>query len=145
MGRRQADIHERIAADERPATSTDKSFGIVFAVVFALVGGWILYRGGTWWSGFFGASALMLALAFLKPSLLNPFNRLWTAFGLLLHKIVNPIVMAVVFVIGVAPTALIMRIFRVGTLELKFDKASKSYWSSKEEPALPPESYKRQF
>lgn len=145
MRKRQWNTHERIADAEAPKGSSDRGFGIVFAAVFAIVGSVNAYKGGSWWPGLFAASALTLAAAFLAPSLLHPFNRVWTAFGLLLHKVVNPVVMAVVFVIGVMPTALIMRLLGKGSLQLGFDKSARSYWHAAEQAARQPDSFKRQF
>ena len=98
-----ASTHERLADDSAVKGSSDRSFGIVFAVVFALIGLWPFLFGGLvrWWS-------LAIALGFAavtvaRPGLLAPLNRLWFKFGLLLNSIVSPIVMGVVFLVCLRP------------------------------------------
>ena len=93
----QKNTHERLADSSEVKTSSDRGFGIVFCIVFLLIGLWPLIGGGAprWWG--LGVAGAFLAAAFLCPGILRPFNRLWTAFGLLLHKVVNPLVMGMLF------------------------------------------------
>ncbi len=85
--------HEAFSRDEPVVAGSDRAFGLVMAAAFAILtalNGW--HDGRIWpWTG--GVAALFLAAALLRPALLRPLNRLWLKFGLLLHKIVNPIVM----------------------------------------------------
>jgi len=71
-----------------------------------------------------GVAALILAMALIWPGLLAPFNRAWMKFGLLLHKITNPIIMGLIFFLAVTPTALIMRAMGKDPLRRKFDKSA---------------------
>jgi hypothetical protein len=64
-------------------------------------------RAGYPWTG--GVAALFLAAAFMRPAMLHPLNLIWLKFGLLLHRIVNPVVMALLFYGTVLPTGLVMR------------------------------------
>ncbi len=79
------------------------------------------------------------------PSLLAPLNRVWTKFGLLLHKVVSPIVLGVMFYLVITPTGLLMRLFGKDPLRLKFDGTAKSYWIPREPPGPKPDSIKDQF
>jgi hypothetical protein len=76
---------------------------------------------------------------------LSPLNRLWLRFGLLLHKIVSPLVLGIMFFLVITPIGLLMRAVGKDLLRLKFDKRSSSYWIERLPPGPPPESLKDQF
>ena len=88
---------------------------------------------------------LFLATALLCPAALKLFNRLWLKFRLLLHKVVNPIVMALVFFGAVLPTGLIMRALGKDPLRLKWQPDANSYWIDRSPPGPAPKSMKDQF
>jgi hypothetical protein len=112
-----------------------------FAAVSAL-NGW--HSGKLWpWTG--GLAAVFLAAALLNPAVLNPLNRAWLKFGLLLHSIVNPVVMSVVFYGTILPTGLIMRWLGRDLLRLKRLPDTDSYWIIRQPPGPAPESMKDQF
>ncbi len=135
--------HESLEAHEAAPTASSRSFGFVFAAVFALAGAYMAYRGGRWWGAAGAASALFALLAWLRPSVLDPLNAQWARLGLLLHRIVNPVVMAVIFIGAVLPTGLLMRAFGKDPLRLRLDRAAKSYWQPRDPPA--PDHFKNQF
>jgi hypothetical protein len=113
----------------------------VFAVM-SLLNWW--HDGPSWrWTG--GIAVLFLAATLLYPAALKPLNRLWLKFGLLLHKVVNPIVMALVFFGTVLPTSLIMRALGKDSLRLKRQSHANSYWIERRPPGPAPESMKDQF
>jgi hypothetical protein len=101
--------HEVFSREENIVAGSDRSFGLVMAAAFAavsLLNAW--HVGRIWpWTG--GVAALFLAAALLRPGILNPLNRLWLKFGLLLHGVVNPVIMALLFYGTVLPTGLVMR------------------------------------
>ena len=137
--------HERLADDGVVKSSSDRSFGIVFAVVFAVIGLWPFLFGGMvrWWS-------LAIALGFAavtiaRPGLLAPLNRLWFRFGLLLNSIVSPIVMGLLFYLIITPFALFMRLTGKDLLHLKHDPKAQSYWILREPPGPSPETIKNQY
>lgn len=137
--------HENLSRESEVRGSSDRSFGLVFAVVFLTIGLWPLVRGGT-----LRAWALVLAGAFLiaaltRPSLLAPLNRLWTRFGLLLGKVTTPIVMSILFYLVVTPTGLLMRLFGKDPLRLSRDREADSYWIKREPPGPSPETMTNQF
>ena len=129
----------------RPPGSSDRAFGIVFAVVFAIVALLPLWRGGEVRIWALLAAAAMLAIAFAAPRVLAPFNRLWTAFGSLLHRIVSPVALGIVYFGVVAPTGLLMRLFGKDPLRLRFDASAPSYWIERSPPGPSAESLKDQF
>ncbi|MDP6175569.1 MAG: SxtJ family membrane protein [Rhodospirillales bacterium] len=134
-----------MARQEMVGGSTDRAFGLVFVVVLLIIACWPLFDGATprpWW---LATAALLALIAFIRPGLLAPFNRAWTKFGLLLHKIVNPIIMGLVFYLTVTPTGLIMRLLGKDPLRLRFDHEAKSYWIERTPPGPAPETMKQQF
>jgi Saxitoxin biosynthesis operon protein SxtJ len=124
---------------------TERSFAHVFAVFFVLIGLLPLWRGGDirWWS--LAIAAVFLALGYLLPAALRPLNKLWFKFGLLLHKIVNPLVLGAMFFLAVTPMALLMRLFGKRFLNMTFDKNSPTYWIERKPPGPSAQSARRQF
>ncbi|WP_146346602.1 SxtJ family membrane protein [Phaeobacter marinintestinus] len=107
---------------------SDKSFGYVFAAVFAIIALFPLWGGGSprWWA--LAIAAVFAVLAVVKPDLLNPLNRLWFKFGMLLSLIVSPIVMGILFFVTVTPIGLIFQAVKKDPLNQKFDPDVDSYW-----------------
>ena len=77
-------------------------------------------------------ATIFAAAAVLAPTTLKPLNILWFKFGLLLHRIVTPVIMGVIFVLTVIPTALAMRLAGKDPLSLKFDRGADSYWVARD-------------
>ena len=107
--------------------SSNKSFGIVFCIVFLIIAFFPLIYGEPYriWSIIISTTFLFLGL--INASILTPLNIVWTKFGMLLGKFVSPIIMGLVFFGVVTPTGLIMKIFKKDLLNLK-RKNIKSYW-----------------
>lgn len=141
----RADTHESFTREQTVKGSSDRGFGIVFAVVFLIVALWPLLGGGAlrWWS--LAVSGAFLAAALAVPKVLAPLNRLWMQFGLLLHRVTNPLIMGFVFYLAVVPTALIMRLLGKDPLRLRLDRAAKSYWIDRRPPGPAPDSMRNQF
>lgn len=137
-------FHESFEREEHVAGSSDRGFGFVFAAVFTIIGLWPLLGGSTpyWWA--LGVSALFLLASLARPALLAPLNRLWTRFGLLLHKITNPIIMGFLFFFLITPFGLVRRVVRRDPLGLKRREDLESYWSERE-AAQSETSMERQF
>tara|TARA_B100000242_G_C43012178_1_gene470592 strand:- start:349 stop:732 length:384 start_codon:yes stop_codon:yes gene_type:complete len=107
--------------------SSNKSFGIVFFVVFLLIGLYPLIHDENIRIWSLIISCIFLVLGFLNSSILTPLNLLWFKFGVLLGKLISPIIMGFVFFLVVTPIGLIMRLFKKDLLKLKKNN-SKSYW-----------------
>lgn len=137
--------HEDFRREHAIKTSSNRSFGVVFAAVFAFLGLWPLFGGGDARIWALALAAIFLAAAFVTPKALTPLNKLWTKFGLLLHHVVNPVVMGFLFYLTVTPTSLVMRLLGKDPLKLRFEPDAKSYWITREPPGPEPETMKNQF
>jgi hypothetical protein len=137
--------HERFDRPDVIQASSNRSFGIVFAVVFAAIGLLPLLSasGVRLWS--LTAAAAFLVCALFLPSILAPLNRAWLWFGLQLHRIVSPIALGIMFFLVVAPIGLVMRALGKDVLRLKFDRRADTYWIERTPPGPAPDSFKDQF
>ena len=113
--------------------SSNRSFGIVFFVVFLIIALYPLIYSGELriWSVII--SFIFLTLGLLNSKILNPLNKLWFKFGIFLGKIISPLIMVIIFFLVVTPIGLVMRMFGKDVLNLKFNK-NKSYWIEKNGP-----------
>lgn len=137
-------------ATQRAATppkqgSSDRSFGWVMAAFFGLVGLWPVFSGHAARGWALGLAAGFAVAAVLAPRVLAPLNHAWMHFGLLLHKITNPIILGLAFYIVIAPIGLLMRLAGHDPLRLKRDDQAASYWIARRPPGPPPTSFPRQF
>ena len=107
--------------------NSNRSFGILFFVVFLIISLWPLLSGNDLRIWSFIISLIFLALGVLNSRILNPFKRIWIKFGELLGKIISPIVLAAIFFTVVTPMGILMKILRKDFLNIKFNK-DKSYW-----------------
>lgn len=139
------ETHEHLAVNTDIKGSSNRAFGVVFVVVFLIVGFWPLLedQAPRIWALIIATSLSIFAVFF--PSLLAPFNLIWMKFGLLLHRIVNPIVMGLIFFLTVMPTGLIMRALRKDPLSVKLDKSLKTYWIVRNPPGPEAGSMNDQF
>ena len=114
--------------------SSNRSFGIVFFVVFLLVSFYPLINEENirYWSLFI--SFIFLILGLLNSKILTPLNKIWFKFGIFLGKIVSPLVMGIIFFLVVTPTGFLMKLFKKDILNLKFKTNNKSYWIKKNGP-----------
>jgi Saxitoxin biosynthesis operon protein SxtJ len=136
--------HESFVRDEATTPGSDRTFGLVMAAALAVFGLINAWHHGRLWPWMLLVAALFLAATVLKPALLHPLNRLWMMLGLVLHKIVNPIVMGLLFYGTILPTGLIMRLRGRDLLRLKRDQAADSYWIARP-PGPQPETMRDQF
>ena len=110
--------------------SSNRSFGLVFFVVFLIISLLPIFKGGDVRIWAIIAAIIFLILGLLNSQILNPLNKIWFKFGILLGNFISPIVMGIVFFLVVTPTSLIMRIFNKNLLGLKKNN-KKSYWIEK--------------
>ena len=112
--------------------SSNKSFGIVFFIVFLLVGTYPLLNNNEIRIWSIVLSIIFLILGLKNSRFLTPFNLLWFKFGILLGKVVSPLVMGLIFFLVVTPTGIIMKMLRKDLLKLKKSN-NKTYWIKKNE------------
>jgi hypothetical protein len=149
---RPRQTHEALTSSHQVKMGSERGFGIVFAVVFALIGVWpafslrrLRFDPGMlrWWS--LAIAIAFLAVALVYPAALRPLNKAWFLFGMLLSKVMTPIVMGLLFVLTVVPTGLITRLRKHDLLRLKLDRNAKSYWIMREPPGPPGDTMRNQY
>tara|TARA_B100001175_G_C19216808_1_gene498621 strand:+ start:317 stop:700 length:384 start_codon:yes stop_codon:yes gene_type:complete len=113
--------------------SSNRSFGIVFFVVFLLIALYPLLKGNDLRIWSLIISFIFFTLGLINSNLLTPLNKLWFKFGLFLGKIISPLIMGIIFFIVVTPIGIIMRLLKKDLLNLKYDKKD-SYWIEKTGP-----------
>jgi hypothetical protein len=145
MAKTPLQLHEDIRREHEVVGSSDRSFGLTIAGFFAVMAGLSAWRAGERWPYWLGAAAILAFFALVAPKLLAPFNRAWTKLGLLLFKVVNPVVMFVLFAVAIVPIGLLRRALGNDSLKLRFDPEATSYWIPREPPGPAPESMKNQF
>jgi hypothetical protein len=142
---RASEGHEDYTREEKVEGPSNRGFGLVFTGVFTVIAGWPLLAGRPvrWWS--LAVAACFLGLALIAPGVLTPLNRVWLRFGLLLHRCVSPIVLAVLFFTTVTPIGLLMRALGKDPLRLRFDRETPTYWIERQPPGPAGETMSRQF
>ena len=127
--------------EKKIKVSSNKSFGIVFSIFFLLISVYLLLNNDPiyYWSLF--VSFIFLVLGLMNSKILSPLNLLWFKFGILLGRIISPVVMGVIFFLVVTPISIILKIFGKDVLNLKFNN-NKTYWIVKDGPKS---NMKKQF
>lgn len=138
-------FHETTDRQALAKTSSDRSFGMVFATVFGIIAVWPVFHGDVirWWSA--AVAAVFLFLSLVRPSVLKPLNRIWTQLGIWLHKIVSPVIMGMLFFFVLTPTAMLLRMFGKVPLQLKKDPMASSYWIVRNPSGPEADTMKNQF
>lgn len=124
---------------------SDRAFGVLFVVVFAVVGFFPLTGGGSPRTWALATAGVLLATAIVRPRWLSPLNRAWFRFGMLLHRIASPVILTAIYYLAVTPTGLLLRLARKDVLNLKRDAEVDSYWIERDPPGPSPESLERPY
>jgi hypothetical protein len=126
--------------------ASNRSFGLLFTLVFLIVAAyaWFNDYSGQWVQIWLVISGIFLAFALLFPVVLTPLNKMWFALGLLLGKVVSPVVLGILFFIVITPVAMVTRLFGRDVLLIKKRSVS-TYWIDRTPPGPRPESFKDQF
>jgi len=137
--------HEDLTREQRVEGSSDRAFGLVFAVLFFVVAAWPLLDAAAprWWAAAVGVLIALVAL--LRPALLERPNRQWIKLGILLGRVVSPIALGVLFYCILTPIGLLMKLAGKDPLRLKRDPDAASYWRPRLPPGPPPDSMTNQF
>jgi hypothetical protein len=121
---------------------SERSFGLVMAACFAVIAAFPAVSGGSVRLWAVIVAAVLLVLGLCAPRLLRPFNVAWFRLGLAMHRVMTPLVMAVVYFLVMWPTALLLRLRGRDALRLRRDGRAASYWVAR---VPPPSSMKNQF
>lgn len=140
-----ANFHEDLRAHTELRGGSDRQFGLVFAGVCSVVALWPLRSGGAVRWPALALGGLFLAAALVLPALLSPLNRVWMRFGMLLGRIVNPIVTAVLFFVVFTPAGLLMRALGKDPLRLQRMPQATTYWIPREPAGTPRDTLAKQF
>ena len=138
-------IHEELSRQHTVRGSSDRAFGMVLSVLFALAGLAPLLKHRPMRPSALVLAVLFLAVTTLRPAWLHPLNQGWIKLGLLLGRVVNPIVMGLLFFVVVVPTALVFRVLGKDPLRLSFDATAASYWIERRPPGPAPQTMANQF
>ena len=113
--------------------SSNRSFGLVFFVVFLLISIYPLLYGQNFRFWLLIVAIIFLALGLLNSKILTPLNKIWFKFGLLLGRIVSPVIMSIIFFFVVTPISFVMKILGKDILNLKRNN-NNTYWIDKSGP-----------
>jgi hypothetical protein len=137
--------HERVYAEAAVKGSSDRTFGFVLAVIFLVIGLAPLAGGADVRIWALIPAALLLILAIARPTSLGPLNRIWTRFGLWLHKLMSPLMLGVIFYCSVTPIGVFLRMIGKRPLGLRPDAKMETYWITRRPAGPPPETMRNQF
>jgi len=120
--------HEQLTGHKKDKIGTNRSFGLTIGVFLFIIGFWPLLKGHGMkvWPLFVGSIFFIAAL--LAPEALERLNRLWFKFGLLLNKVMEPVIMTAIFGVVFVPFGVMIRTFKPNLLSLKSDKNVTTYW-----------------
>ena len=137
--------HENYARNEANIPGSSRSFGFVMSAAFALLALYNLWHDGRSWPWTAALAALFLVSAWLFPGALRPLNWIWFKFGLLLHRLISPVILALMFYCVIVPIGLMARALGKDAMRLKREPKLGSYWIVRQPPGPAPETMKDQF
>ena len=143
--RDQFGFHEDFGRVKRDTRTSNRATGLVFAAVFAIIALWPLWKSGAVREWALIAAAAIAIVALAIPRALGSLSWAWHGLGLVMHRVMNPLVMGLLFYLTVTPTGLLMRLFGKDPLRLRFDPEAKSYWIERRPPGPAPETMRYQF
>ena len=123
----------------------NRSFGVLFGAVFIVLAGLNAWRGGSLYPLWAALACVSLALALLAPAALTPLTRAWLQLGELLHRVVSPIVLGLIFFGLITPVGAVMRLARRDTMKRRFEPDARTYWIERDPPGPEPAGLPNQF
>jgi hypothetical protein len=138
-------LHEDLHRNEEITGPSDRRFGLTIAVILAVIGTVRLVLGHEQWAWWLGAALAFAGFALVWPTALWPLNRAWLLLGVVLYKVVNPVVMALLFFSTILPVGFLMRLCGKDPLRLRNEPKAASYWIAREPPGPPAETMRNQF
>ncbi|MDV7340839.1 SxtJ family membrane protein [Terasakiella sp. A23] len=141
-------MHEEHQSTHEIETSSDRSFGLTVGGILALIEAYRLWSNETLDTlgiVLLAIAAPLLLFGLIYPKILAPLNKAWIKLGFIMFKIVNPIIMFLIYVLTIVPIGLIMRLFGKDPMRMKLEPDAKSYWIERDPAGPSPESMKNQF
>jgi hypothetical protein len=141
-------LHENYRDEEPTGAGSDRAFGCTVGSILMVIGATKAFVAGAAppiACLIFVVGAVLLLLGIVAPSRLSALNRLWLKVGTAIAKVVNPIILALLFFLVVTPMAFVMRIAGKRPLRLTADRIAATYWIEREPPAGRPSTMRRQF
>ncbi len=138
-------LHEKLHRVETTKIGPDRIFGLLFSFIFSIIGIFPLWSGG---AVLIWALAVALGIAFIAmiaPRLLHPLNIVWCRFGHLLHMVITPLIMGVIFFLVFTPLSLVFRVFGRDALSCELDPDAATYWVERPPSEPAPDSMRNQF
>ena len=141
----ETDAPTELVRHPKVRMGSNRNFGMVFAGVCALLAALAAWRGQERAWAWAAAAVAFFIVALVAPKLLGPFNTAWFRLGLVLNRVVSPIVMGAAFFVALTPMALVLRAFGKDPLHLRWDRLAATYWIRRDPPGPLPESMRDQF
>lgn len=138
-------VHEDFLRHDEARIGSERAFGFTFGAICALIAGIMLWENRIAFWPWIGGALLFATLAILWPRALRGANVVWFRFGLLLHRIVTPLVLGLMFFAAFTPIGLFMRVLKKRPLQLRYDAAAETYWIPRRPPGPPPDTFGNQF
>lgn len=140
-------FHEDFNRGEEVKSGTDRGFGLTVGGILVLIAAARTYFHGAGWVpyGLGAAGVVLVLLGLVAPNSLSGLHRAWIKLGLVMFRVVNPIVLALIYGLVIVPTGLLMRLTGRDPLNLKVDAKAKSYWVVRQPPGPAPDSMANQF
>jgi hypothetical protein len=140
--------HEDFSRSHEVKGSSDRGFGLTVGGILLLIAAvrtWLHASYGMLELALAGIGTVLVVLGLIAPGSLAGLNRAWTRLGLVMFKVVNPIVLGLIFLVAILPVGLIMRAVGYDPLRLRRDPQASTYWVEREPPGPAPETMKHQF
>ncbi len=140
-------FHEDFSRGDDVKSGTDRGFGLTVGGILLLIAAARTYFHGIGWVsyGMAGIGLVLVLLGLVAPTRLSGLHHAWVKLGLLMFRVVNPVVLALIYAVVIVPVGLLMRATGHDPLRLKFDPGADSYWILREPPGPAPDSMPHQF
>ena len=127
-------FHEHLEEDGLHQGPSNRNFGYTVGCVLLLIAAYTMYKTGPGWFIYVaaGTASVLVTLATVAPGLLAVPNRLWMGLGHLLFRVVNPVIMVLMYAVCFIPVGLVLRLVGHDPLKRRFDATAASYWVEKE-------------
>ena len=146
-GAMKSSFHEDFSRAEEVRSGSERGFGLTVGGILLLIAlirvwiyglGWLQYSLG-------GIAVALIVLGLVAPGSLRGLNRAWFKLGLILFRVVNPLVLALIYATTMVPIGLLMRATGRDPLRRKLDPKADSYWIVRDPPGPAPETMSNQF